>query len=405
MPSSMIVSQAATLLNAVVAQQTGAASLANIASNADFVSVAQTALLTGRDPVLNAMSQVWKRTVFAARPYNSPLASLAMPMDRYGNALRKISFEAKPMVDDDAFKWPATYDAGQTPPLGDGQSIDQYKISKSRVLQTNFYGSASYEQTFTIFQRQFDVAFSSAEEFVQFNNAMITERRNDRERYEEGKARLMQLNYIASILDEGATDRVVHLLSEYNTLTGITPALTAQTVMQPGNFEAFIRWMYSRIRTLVGLMRESSDKFQTVITGYNILRHTNPENVRVAISRPFLEMIRSMVLSNLYNADMMTLPTYEAIDFWQSIDTPQGINTTPVYTDTSGAVVTASGAVTSNAVIGLIHDRDALGYALLDERVNVSPYNGAGDYWNEFYKFRMMAIQDMTEKGLVLCLD
>ena len=405
MPSSMIVSQAATLLNAVVAQQTGTASLANISSNADFVSVAQTALLTGRDPVLNAMSQVWKRTVFAARPYNQPLASLAMPMDRYGNALRKISFEAKPMVDDDAFKWPATYDAGQTPPLGDGQSVDQYKISKSRVLQTNFYGSASYEQTFTIFQRQFDVAFSSAEEFVQFNNAMITERRNDRERYEEGKARLMQLNYIASILDEGATDRVIHLLSEYNTLTGITPALTAQTVMQPGNFEAFIRWMYSRIRTLVGLMRESSDKFQTVITGYNILRHTNPENVRVAISRPFLEMIRSMVLSNLYNADMMTLPTYEAIDFWQSIDSPQGINTTPVYTDTSGAVVTASGAVTSNAVIGLIHDRDALGYALLDERVNVSPYNGAGDYWNEFYKFRMMAIQDMTEKGLVLCLD
>ena len=91
----MIVSQAATLLNAVVAQQTGTASLANISSNDDFISVAQTALLTGRDPVLNAMSQVWKRTVFAARPYSQPLASLAMPMDRYGNALRKISFEAK----------------------------------------------------------------------------------------------------------------------------------------------------------------------------------------------------------------------------------------------------------------------------------------------------------------------
>ena len=403
MPSSMIVSQAATLLNAVVAQQTGTASLANISSNADFVSVAQTALLTGRDPVLNAMSQVWKRTVFAARPYNQPLASLAMPMDRYGNALRKISFEAKPMVDDDAFKWPATYDAGQNPPLGDGQSIDQFRISKSRVLQTNFYGSASYEQTFTIFQRQFDVAFSSAEEFVQFNNQMITERRNDRERYEEGKARLMQLNYIASILDEANTDRVIHLLTEYNTLTGLS--LTATTVMQPANFEAFIRWLYSRIRTLIGLMRESSDKFQTVITGYNILRHTNPENVRVSLYRPFLEMIRSMVLSNLYNADMMTLPTYEAIDFWQSIDSPQGINTTPVYTDTAGAVKTAAAAVTNNTVIGVIHDRDALGYALLDERVNVSPYNGAGDYWNEFYKFRMMAIQDLTEKGLVLCLD
>lgn len=404
MPSSMMVSQAATLLNAVVAQQTGQSNLAAITNGADFISVAQTALLTGRDPVLNAMSQVWKRTVFAARPYNQPLASLAMPMDRYGNALRKISPEAKNMEDDEGFKWPAAYDPGQSPPLGNGQSIDMYKIAKQRVLQTNFYGSAAYEQKYTIFERQFDVAFSSAEEFVRFNNACITERRNDRERFEEGKARILQLNFIASILDEGATDRVVHLLSEYNTLTGASPAFTAQTIMQPGNFEAFIRWMYSRIRSLIGLMRESSNKFQTNITGYTILRHTNPENTRVALYRPFLEMIRSMVLSNLYNADMMTLPTYEAIDFWQSIDSPDSISTTPVYTDSTGAVATAS-AVSSSTVIGLIHDRDALGYALLDDRVNVTPYNAAGDYWNEFYKARFMGIQDMTEKGIVLCLD
>ena len=403
MPSTMTVSQAATLLNAVVAQQTGQAALATIQNNADFVSVAQTALLTGKDPVLNALSQVWKRTVFAVRPYNQPLASLAMPMDRYGNALRKITPEAKNMKDDEAFEWPATYDASQNPPLGDGNAVDMYKIEKQRVLQTNFYGSAAYEQKYTIFERQFDVAFSSAEEFVRFNDACITERRNDRERFEEGKARLLQLNYIASILDEANTDRVVHLLTEYNTLTGLS--LTATTVMQPGNFEAFIRWMYSRIRTLVGLMRESSNKFQTVLTGYNILRHTDPANCRVALYRPFLEMIRSMVLSNLYNADMMTLPTYEAIDFWQSIGTPGSINTKPVYTTAAGAVKTASAAVTNSTVIGLIHDKDALGYALLDDRVNVTPYNAAGDYWNEFYKARFMGIQDMTEKGIVLCLD
>ena len=403
MPSSMMVSQAATLLNAVVAQQTGQTALANISSNADFISVAQTALLTGRDPVLNALSQVWKRTVFAARPYTSPLASLAMPMDRYGNALRKLSPEAANMYADEGFTWPATYDAGQSPPLGDGQSIDMYKIAKQKVLQTNFYGSAAYEQKYTIFQRQFDVAFSDAEEFVRFNDMCITERRNDRERFEEAKARMLQLNYIAALLDEGSTERVIHLLTEYNTLTG--QSLTATTVMQAANFEAFIRWMYSRIRTIVGLMRESSNQYQTILTGHNILRHTNPENCRVALYRPFLEMIRSMVLSNLYNTDMMTLPTYEAVDFWQSIETPGSINTTPVYTDASGAVKTASGAVTSAVVIGVIHDRDAIGYALLDDRVNVTPYNAAGDYWNEFYKARFMGIQDMTEKGVVLCLD
>lgn len=403
MANTMIIEQAATLLNAVVAQQTGQASLANIANNDDFISVAQTALLTGKDPVINAISQVWKRTVFAVRDYNQPLASLAIPMDRYGNALRKLTPEAMEMKDDEAFLFPAAYDASQTDPYGTGQAVDMYKINKQKVLQTNFYGSSVYEQHYTIFERQFDVAMSSAEEFVRFNNMMVTERRNDRERFEEGKARLLQLNYIASLLDENNTDRVIHLLTEYNTLTG--QSLTAQTVMTAPNFEAFIRWMYSRIRTLVGLMKSSSNKFQTVLTGHNVLRHTDPENCRVALYRPFMEMIRSMVLSGLYNADMMQLPTYEAIDFWQSIDTPQGINTTPVYTDASGAVKTAAAAVTNNTVIGVIHDVDAIGYALLDSRANVTPYNAAGDYWNEFYKARCMAIQDMTEKGIVLCLD
>lgn len=403
MANTMIIEQAATLLNAVVAQQTGQASLANIANNDDFISVAQTALLTGKDPVINAISQVWKRTVFAVRDYNQPLASLAIPMDRYGNALRKLTPEAMEMKDDEAFLFPAAYDASRTDPYGTGSSVDMYKINKQKVLQTNFYGSSVYEQHYTIFERQFDVAMSSAEEFVRFNNMMVTERRNDRERFEEGKARLLQLNYIASLLDENNTDRVIHLLTEYNTLTG--QSLTAQTVMTAPNFEAFIRWMYSRIRTLVGLMKSSSNKFQTVLTGHNVLRHTDPENCRVALYRPFMEMIRSMVLSGLYNADMMQLPTYEAIDFWQSIDTPQGINTTPVYTDASGAVKTAAAAVTNNTVIGVIHDVDAIGYALLDSRVNVTPYNAAGDYWNEFYKARCMAIQDMTEKGIVLCLD
>lgn len=403
MASTMIIEQAATLLNAVVAQQTGQAALANIANNEDFISVAQTALLTGKDPVINAISQVWKRTVFAVRDYNQPLASLAIPMDRYGNALRKLTPEAMTMKDDEAFIFPVAYDSSQADPYGTGQSVDMYKINKQKVLQTNFYGSSVYEQQYTIFERQFDIAMSSAEEFVRYNNMMITERRNDRERYEEGKARLLQLNYIASILDENDSDRVVHLLTEYNTLTG--QSLTSQTVMTTNNFEAFVRWMYSRIRTLMGLMKSSSNKFQTVITGHNILRHTSPENVRVALYAPFMEMIQSMVMSGLYHADMMRLPTYEAVDYWQSIDTPQGINTTPVYTNTSGAVKTAAAAVSNNSVIGVIHDVDAIGYALLDSRVNVTPYNAAGDYWNEFYKARCMAIQDMTEKGIVLCLD
>lgn len=398
----MTLMQAASILNAVVGQQTGQTALAAITTLDDFISTAETALKTGRDPVINALSQVWRRTVYAVRGYDNPLSTLRFTAERWGNATRKLSPEARPMEDDEAYLYPVGYDANQTDPYGDGLSVDMWKIRKQKVLQTNFYGSLVYEQAYTIFQTQFDVAFSSPEEFVRFNQMNLTERMNDRASYEEAKARLLQLNFIGALLDEGNTERVVHLLTEYNTATGLS--LTATTVMQPANFEAFIRWMYARIKTIVGLMRHRSNMFQTVLTGTNILRHTDAENVRVALYTPFMEMIKSMVLSNLYNADMMTLPTYEAIDYWQSIKTPQSISVTPHYTGTNGVAKNGS-AVSNSTVIGLIHDRDALGYAWLNPRALVSPINAAGEYWNEFYKARFATLSDNTEKGVVLCLD
>lgn len=398
----MILSQASTLLNGVVSQMTGQTNPAAINNVDQFVSVADSVLKTGLDPVINAISQVWRRTIFADRAYDNPLSSLRMSESRWGNATRKLSPIADDMEDDAGLKYPVAYDSTQNDPYGDGQSVDMYAINKQKAFQTNFYGSSVYQQHYTIFKDQFDVAFSSPEEFVRFNSMCLTERNNDRASFEEAKARLLQANMIASVIDENKAERIINLLTEYNTLTG--QSLTATSVMQAGNFEAFTRWMYSRIRTLIGLMRSRSNMFQTVVTGKNILRHTNPENVRVALYRPFMEMIQTMVLSGLYHEDMMNMPTYEAIDFWQSIKSPQAINIVPTYMGTNGQPKTAANAVADSTVIGVIHDRDALGYAMLNAESSVTPYNSRGRYWNDFYNARCSTMFDNSEKIIVLKL-
>lgn len=403
MPKLMNIEQAATLLNAVVAQATGQTSLSAITNVDDFVSVAQTLLQTGLDPVVNAISQVWRRTVFAVREYDNPLSTLRVTESAYGNATRKLSPVADDFVDDAAYTYPAGYDVSQLNPFGDGNSVDPWTIHKQKTLQTNFYGSSVYMQHYSIFRNQLMVAFENPEQWVQYNAMNITERRNDRESFEEAKARLLQANLIGALVDENDNTRVIKLLTEYNTATGLS--LTATTVMQAGNFEAFIRWMYARIKTLVGLMGARSDMFQTKIGTSKILRHSKPEDVRVALFRPFMEMINSMVLSNLYHNDLMRLPTYEAIDFWQSIDTPDSINIVPEYTDTTGAAKTASAAVTQANIVGLIHDRNALGYAMLDATSATTGLNPKGLYWNEYYHGRCATFSDNTEKCILLLLS
>lgn len=403
MPSTMTIAQASTVLNNIAGQLTGGA-LAPITNNDDFVSVAQTLLLTGRDPVINALSQVWSKTIFAYRDYRAPLSGLEMDLERYGNAVRKLSPVARDMQDDESFVWPVAYDAvnHSANPYGDGQSVDMWEIAKQRVQQMNFYGTAVYQQRYTIFKDQFDNAFSSADEFGRFNAMNLAERNNEKEQYKEAVARGIQTNFIGALIDENQTDRVVHLLTEYNAATGLT--LTATTVYQPANFAPFMRWVWARIKTIIRLMGARSNNYQTVVNGERVLRFTRPENMRVAILAQAYDQIETMVFSDTYHDDYLKGVNFESIDFWQSIDAPSSISVTPVYTGATGSVVTGS-ATTSSAVFGLLHDRDALGYSLVNAWSAVTPLNIDGGYWNESYHARIKTIQDNTEKAVVLLLD
>lgn len=402
--NDMTFSQAATLLNAVVKQATGQTPAANIATPADLVAVAQTALKTGYDPILNAVSQVWSRTIFAARDYRTKFDELEMSLQRYGNAIRKISPVSGLMGDDQRYTWPVAYDAvGHSGnPLGNGESVDMYKINKQDVLQTNFYGTAVYEQDYTIFKDQFDAAFSSADEFMRFNAMNMTERNNDRESFRENVGRVLQANFIGGLIDENQTTRSINVLTAYNDATGAS--LTVETIYQPENFIAFIRWLYAYINTLAKMMSERTQMYQTIINNKPILRHTGKENLRVALATQFCEQIKSMVASNIYNPGDLSLPQYKEVNFWQTPETPLSVDITPVYTDNTGAVKNGS-EVKKAMVIGLIHDVDALGYARVNPWSATTPLNIKGGYWNETYHETIKTISDNTEKAVVLYIE
>ena len=60
--------QVAATLNAIQQQVTGQTAISPINNTQDFISVANTTLKAGYDPVLNAISQMVSRTIFATRP-------------------------------------------------------------------------------------------------------------------------------------------------------------------------------------------------------------------------------------------------------------------------------------------------------------------------------------------------
>lgn len=387
--NTMSIEQAYTLITALHEQATGETAIAPT-DLSSFVSVAQKTLQAGTEKVMNALSIVLTRTIIAVRPYDRKFAGLEVTADRWGGLVRKISY-----ADNDPAPDP-TYDLSAT-------TYDPFHINKPTVLQTNYVGSLVWMKNYTMFTKNINDAFQSPEAFAEWVSGIMTHMSNEREQWLEEVSRSAIANMIAAKAD-GDSSNVIKLLTEYNTLTGITPALTVQTVMQPANFKAFAQWAVSRIEEISRLMTERSNLFQMNITGYSINRHTPRQDQKVYLQAKFKEMFEKSVLADAYHDNYLKLADNEGVSYWQSIDSPYSVSVKPVYIDNTGAVKVASANVVVNDVIGVMFDRDAVGYNIYDQSVEASPYNQVGQYYNLTAHARLQLQNDLTEKFVVLQL-
>lgn len=399
--NSLSFEQVSTVLTSIVKQATNQTVLTPT-DTASFVSVAQIALRADRDAVMNAISNVLARTIFSIRPYSAKLTGLEMDTFRWGNMMRKLSIADADWQDDPAYAWPALYDASEDPATGDGEAIDMWTIKKPNVLQTNFYGASVYFDEMTIFEDQLETAFTGPEQLGSFITLLMTNLSNRLEMSNEALRRGLVCNAIGAIKAENNSERQIHLLTEYNGLTG--NSYTVEDIYTPEVFDAFTKWMYARVSELSDLFSANSTMFQTVITGKPILRHTPAEMQRIYMYSPFLRQMDARVLADTYHDSFIRFADVEALPYWQSIKTRDSVKVTPVYTGTNGAVVTGN-ATTVEKVVGIMFDRDAMGMTILDRRVLSTPLNSKGLYRNLHVHCKQRVVFDSTEKVALLTLD
>lgn len=383
--------QAATLLTSLHEQATGQSALTPT-DESSFVSMAQATLRSGYDPIINAISQMIGETLIAVRPYNAKLAGLEKSAGEWGGIKRKINFIEGTPEEEKSYA------------LTDGQAIDQFVVKKPKILETHYYGRDIYSDIYTLFSDQLKTAFESSSEFGRFFSGLMQHFANQREQWLEDMRRALVCNFIAAkyTADGGAGDMVVHLLTEYNAATG--GSYTATTIKDPDNFAPFTRWMYARVNTLARMMSERSEKFQQKITGKPILRHTPAQDLKCYLLAEVKDQIDAMALSVTFNDNYLKLADNEGVSFWQSIESPDEIQVTPAYVDSDCAIASASPVVLTD-VVGVLFDRDAVGYHIYRDALETSPYNARGSYYNMFPHVEVQLMNDITEKGVVLLLD
>lgn len=398
--------QSATILNSLVSQATGKSSV--ISTEGDFVSVAQLALSLPADAVLNAISSVLAKTIFVNRPYSAKMKGLEKSLPVWGAYMRKLSVVDDDWDDNKAFKYPVTYDSSQTgQELGNGGSVDPWTIKKREVQQTNFLGQSVFQDHYTLFKDQFKTAFRSSTEFGEFVAMLATHMNNKLESTYEAVARYMVSNFIAGLIKENNSSRVVKLLTLYNSETGMTGTegeYTAATIMLPDNYPAFIKWAYAKIASISSLMTERSVRYQTTYASKPVQKHSPYSKQHAYILGGDKYAIESRVLADTFHNSYINLADAEIVNYWQGIETPDKIIIKPTYTNTSGVLTVAQTAVTQTGVFGLLFDDDAMGWAKMMQDVDPSPYNAAGKYWNLWYSCVIRTFTDFAEKGVVFLL-
>lgn len=375
-------------LNAIISQATGKTAIGAIDDN--FVSVATTALGIAPDNLLNAISQVISRTIFSIRPYNRKFAGLFVDNMKWGNHVRKIN------IGDKDWEQNVSYD------LTDGQSIDADIVSKPDILQTSFYGQCVYSKHYTIFRDQLNIALQNEEEFERFYTMLVQNTMDMIEQCHENTARATIANLIGGKV-KGDTSNVIHLVTEYNGVTGLT--LDSATVKKPENFVPFYKWAFSRIKTISGLMTERSLQYHINITDHNIMRHTPVQNQRLYLYTPEMNNVESTIFSSVFNEQYLKMMDYEGVNFWQSIQTPMEINVQARYMLPTGVITPDSKDTATSNIFGILMDEEAAGVTTYGARTAVTPYNARGEYINVWWHFNDRYWNDFTENAVVFLLD
>ena len=380
------------ILNQVVTQATGKAQITPT-NTSEFTAVAQVGLLSGYDNLMGSVSQVISRTVISNRQYSRKFKGLEADNLRYGNHVRKINY-----VDRD-------WEDSKRLPLVTGVQVNDQAPTVDDVLQTNFYGQNDYAIPWTLFSNQLDVAFSSADELGAFISGKLQNISDMVEQKHESMARMVINNLIAGILSLNNSDQIVHLVTEYNTYVGNSPAKTLTELRASAEYPAFVQWIYGRVAQISAMLTERTIIYHQNVTGKEISRHTpyNKQNVYLLSEERF--QMEARVLADVYHDNYLKMADTDILNFWQSIKTPNQIDIVPTYMDATGALITPQNSVQQSNVFGVITDVEAAGYTVVNQRTTSAAFNGVGEFQNFWLKFTDRYWNDFTENAVVLLLD
>lgn len=326
------------------------------------------------------------RMVFVDRVYRGRVPSVIRDGWEYGAVLEKLACELPDAQENESWE------------LESGASYDP-NVFIAPVITAHFYNKkVTFEVQLSIVERQFKSAMSTGSQAASFI-AMIY---NAIENAMTIKLDALIMRAICNMIGETVYDdyganaitgssgvKAVNVLYLYNQTVDAGDALTAATCMQS---PAFLRFASN-------LMKMYKDRLAVESTLFNIdgkARFTPADRLHFVVLSEFAAGVESYLQSDTFHDEMVALPAYESVPFWQ------GSGTGYAFTDTGKVYITTASNhdETVTGVLGVMFDSDAVAVCNMDRRTT-SNYNPKGEFTNNWFKMDCQYLNSLQENFVV----
>lgn len=324
------------------------------------------------------------RTVIAVRQYTGRKRAVKRDEMEWGLIYQKISFKKREAVEN-----PSWVTATQSDPF----DVE----SQTEIVQKLFAKISTYSYEDSIPDGQLFTAFTDAASMGAFISGIYTNMDNYLELAEEDLANLAVDTYMAGALINKKPAQVRDLLKEYNTANGTT--LTKESALKNADF---LKFASREIKTTIGNMH----KMSTIFNAEAIPRFTPADKMVVEILGQFASATATYLESDTYHKELVALPNYEEVPYWQAPGTTFAFDDVSKINITNSELATtenATGSIEQSGIIAFIHDYDAVA-SIIYRRRDGSIYNPRAERYNIFRKADKGYAVDLSENGVVFYL-
>lgn len=384
----MKVEQIYTIVNTIATEVTGKSDLVSEDLH-NIVDVGKEVLATTDiDNYVKSLVDHIGKVIFVDRAYNGIAPKVLMDSWEYGSIVEKIQMDLPVAVENPSWN------------LTNGQSYDPNIFYQPTVMAKFFNNKSTFEIPMSFTEMQVKESFSNVTQlnaFMSMIYSMIARAMSVRtdsmiQRTINNMIAQTVAHDFSSVSDNNysasTSTRAVNLLKLFNDKNSTT--LTAQSALTNPDFIRFASYT-------MGLYVDRLRGLSTLFNCGGKERFTSRDLLHIVMLSDFAKAADMYLYSDTFHNELVQLPNFENIPYWQASGTDYSFSKTSAINVTTADSNESNGkAINITGIIGVMFDRDALGVTNYNERVT-SNYNAKAEFFNNFYKYDCGYFNDLNE--------